>query len=51
MGLKTLSSALGEDEGALEDLVEPYLMQVGLLDRTQQGRRATEETYRFLGLR
>ena len=51
VGLKTLSSALGEDEGALEDLVEPYLMQVGLLDRTQQGRRATEETYRFLGLR
>lgn len=51
VGLKTLSSALGEDEGALEDLVEPYLMQVGLLDRTQQGRRATEDTYRFLGLR
>jgi Holliday junction DNA helicase RuvB len=51
VGLKTLSSALGEDEGALEDLVEPYLMQVGLLDRTQQGRKATEETYRFLGLR
>lgn len=50
VGLKTLSSALGEDEGALEDLVEPYLMQVGLLDRTQQGRKATLETYRFLGI-
>ena len=51
VGLRTLAAALGEDEGALEDLVEPYLMQIGFLDRTPQGRKATEAAYAYLGLR
>ncbi len=50
VGLRTLAAALGEDEGALEDLVEPYLMQVGFLDRTPQGRKATEAAYLDLGV-
>jgi Holliday junction DNA helicase RuvB len=52
VGVRTLAAALGEsDGGALEDLVEPYLMQIGFLDRTQQGRKATEATYAYLGLK
>ena len=51
MGLRTLAAALGEDEGALEDLVEPYLMQVGFLDRTPQGRKATDAAYACLGVK
>lgn len=50
VGLRTLAAALGEDEGALEDLVEPYLMQVGFLDRTPQGRKATDAAYAYLGV-
>jgi len=51
VGVRTLAAALGEsDGGALEDLVEPYLMQIGFLDRTQQGRKATEATYAYLGI-
>jgi len=52
VGVRTLAAALGEsDGGALEDLVEPYLMQIGFLDRTQQGRKATEAAYGYLGLK
>jgi len=51
VGLRTLAAALGEDEGALEDLVEPYLMQVGFLDRTPQGRKATDAAYAYLGVK
>jgi len=51
VGVKTLAAALGEsDGGALEDLVEPYLMQIGFLDRTQQGRKATEAAYNYIGV-
>jgi Holliday junction DNA helicase RuvB len=52
VGVRTLAAALGEVEGdALEDLVEPYLMQIGFLDRTPQGRRATEAAYDYLGVK
>jgi len=52
VGLRTLAAALGEVEGeSLEDLVEPYLMQIGFLDRTLQGRKATERAYAYLGLK
>ena len=51
VGVRTLAAALGEsDGGALEDLVEPYLMQIGFLDRTQQGRKATPAAYDYLGV-
>ncbi len=51
VGLRTLAAALGEGDGdSLEDLVEPYLMQIGFLDRTLQGRKATESAFAYLGL-
>lgn len=49
-GLDTLAASIGEDPGTLEDLVEPYLLQNGLINRTPRGRVATEEAYRHLGL-
>lgn len=51
VGLDTLSAALGEDAGTLEDVYEPYLLMMGLINRTPRGRVATEEAYRHLGLR
>jgi Holliday junction DNA helicase RuvB len=52
VGIRTLAAALGEVEGeSLEDLVEPYLMQIGFLDRTLQGRKATERAWAYLGLK
>ncbi len=52
VGLRTLAAALGEGDGdSLEDLVEPYLMQIGFLDRTLQGRRGTDAAYAYLGLK
>ncbi len=41
VGLATLAAAIGEDRGTLEEIYEPYLMQIGFLDRTPRGRRAT----------
>ncbi|MBN1755407.1 Holliday junction branch migration DNA helicase RuvB [bacterium] len=41
VGLKTLAMAVGEEEGTIEEVCEPYLVQEGLLDRTQRGRVAT----------
>jgi Holliday junction DNA helicase RuvB len=41
VGLATIAAAVGEDRGTLEEIYEPYLMQIGFLDRTPRGRRAT----------
>lgn len=49
VGLSTLAVAVGEDPGTLEDVHEPFLMQLGLLRRTPRGRTATAATYRHLG--
>ena len=49
VGLETLGAALGEDTRTLEDVCEPYLLQCGLIQRTQRGRKATPEAYRHLG--
>lgn len=43
VGIKNLATALGEDEGTIEDVVEPYLIQLGLIERTQRGRILTEK--------
>jgi holliday junction DNA helicase RuvB len=40
-GLNTIASAIGEEEGTLEDVVEPYLLQIGFIDRTPRGRKIT----------
>ncbi len=45
VGVETLAAALGEDRGTLEDLVEPFLLQAGFLDRTPRGRLATARAY------
>jgi Holliday junction DNA helicase RuvB len=50
VGLSTLSAAVGEDTGTIEDVYEPYLLQIGFLQRTPRGRMATEAAYRHLGL-
>ena len=51
VGLETLAAALGEEAVTLEDLCEPYLMQMGFLTRTPRGRCATRLAYEHLGLK
>ena len=51
VGLETLAAALGEESVTLEDLCEPYLMQMGFLTRTPRGRCATRLAYEHLGLK
>ena len=49
VGLETLASAIGEEAVTLEDVCEPYLMQLGFIARTPRGRCATALAYRHLG--
>ena len=51
VGLETLAAALGEEAVTLEDLCEPYLMQMGFLTRTPRGRCATRLAYEHLGMK
>lgn len=48
VGLDTLAATIGEEAVTLEDVYEPYLMQIGFLSRTPRGRCATPEAYRYL---
>lgn len=48
MGLSTIAAALSEDEGTVEDVIEPYLLANGYLERTAKGRCATYKTYDIL---
>jgi Holliday junction DNA helicase RuvB len=48
VGLATLAAAVGEDRETLEEIYEPYLLQIGFLDRTQRGRRATRRAREHL---
>jgi len=50
VGLGTLAAAIQEESGTIEEIFEPYLMQLGLLSRTSQGRIATDKTYEYLGI-
>lgn len=50
VGLETLAAAVGEESVTLEDVYEPYLMQIGFLSRTPRGRCATPLAYEHLGL-
>lgn len=50
VGLDTLSAALGEDRGTIEDVYEPYLIQNGYLERTPKGRVVTPMVYKHFGL-
>ncbi len=49
VGLDTLAAAINEDADTIMDIYEPYLMQLGFLDRTPRGRQATLRTYEYLG--
>lgn len=51
VGLETIAAALGEEAVTLEDVCEPYLMQLGFLTRTPRGRCVTKYAYEHLGLR
>jgi Holliday junction DNA helicase RuvB len=51
VGLATLAAAVGEDSGTIEEIYEPYLLQIGFLDRTPRGRRATRHAREHLGRR
>lgn len=50
VGLGTLAAAIGEDEQSIEDIYEPYLLQIGFIDRTQRGRTATMNAYKHFGI-
>jgi len=50
VGLNTIAASLSEEEDAIEEMYEPYLMQLGLLDRTQRGRVATALAYKHFGM-
>ncbi len=50
VGLKTMAAAMSEEEATIEEVIEPYLIQLGLLERTARGRMATKKAYEHLGL-
>lgn len=51
VGIETLAATLSEDIGTLEDVIEPYLMQIGFLKRTPRGREVTDKAYQHLNLK
>jgi Holliday junction DNA helicase RuvB len=50
VGLNTIAASIGEEPDTIMDVVEPYLLQLGFLDRTPQGRVATRRAYEHLGV-
>lgn len=50
VGIETIAAAVSEESSTIEDVIEPYLMQQGMLNRTSRGRMATRATYRYLGM-
>jgi Holliday junction DNA helicase RuvB len=50
VGLNTLGAALSEEQATIEEVHEPYLIQLGLLERTPRGRTVTARAYEHLGL-
>ena len=48
VGLKTMAAAMSEEEATIEEVIEPYLIQLGLLERTARGRVATKKAYEHL---
>jgi Holliday junction DNA helicase RuvB len=50
VGLNTIAAAISEEKDAIEDIYEPYLIQIGFLDRTPRGRVATARAYGYFGL-
>jgi Holliday junction DNA helicase RuvB len=50
-GIEALAATIGEEVDTLVDVIEPYLLQMALVTRTRQGRRATQPAYEHLGLK
>ena len=50
VGLDTLAASISEESETIEEVYEPYLLQLGFLDRTPRGRMATRRAYEHLGL-
>ncbi len=50
VGLGTIAASIGEEKEAIEDIYEPYLLQIGFIERTKQGRKATAIAYEHFGL-
>ena len=50
VGLNSIAAAISEEKDAIEDIYEPFLIQIGFLDRTPRGRVATERAYGYFGL-
>ncbi|OIP22302.1 Holliday junction branch migration DNA helicase RuvB [bacterium CG06_land_8_20_14_3_00_33_50] len=51
VGIETIAASIGEDRGAIEEVHEPYLIQVGFLERTRQGRKVTQKALKHMGKR
>jgi len=51
VGVETLAAIISEERSTIEDFIEPYLMQIGLLERTPRGRKVTPKAYSHLGLK
>src|SRR3990167_5834772 len=51
VGVETIAASLAEDVGTIEEIVEPYLLQIGFLKRTKSGRVATADAYKHLGIK
>jgi Holliday junction DNA helicase RuvB len=49
VGLSTLAACLSEDPGTIEDVYEPYLLQIGFLERTPRGRSVTKKALDYMG--
>jgi len=49
VGISTISTAVGEDAGTIEEVYEPFLIQEGFLVRTPRGRQVTQHAYEHLG--
>ena len=50
VGLGTISASIHEEKDSIEEIIEPYLIQIGFLDRTPRGRVATPRAYGYFGL-
>lgn len=50
VGLNTIAAAISEEKDAIEDIYEPFLIQIGFVDRTPRGRMATARAYKYFGL-
>jgi Holliday junction DNA helicase RuvB len=50
VGLSTIAAAINEEQDTISDVYEPYLLQIGYLDRTSQGRKVTKNAYQHLGI-